>query len=286
MASKIKYVNRKEYATMEQSDVHADSHREVLQEGLDGESGALLLVNPTTETMQSVVEMYRSPESLPRIKLFADRQPLKQLTDDFIVASGIADLVDEGVFEVRTLSSVPRHSLLVTEDSVLSFVQGTDGVAGLRTTEEPFVSDTYEEYSRRWAEAEEFSLRTPPLSHVRESLEENIGAAAVEDFDRILDSLDTAKGDGEGLDEVTISLLVAANNGELLYDISRWGEDIRLASKATFSRNKNLLEDVGLIDTEKVPIDIGRPRLRLLLGDSSLESASIEEVAEEAEQKL
>ncbi|WP_336326337.1 transcriptional regulator TbsP [Halovenus sp. HT40] len=271
---------------MEQSDVHADTHREVLGAGLDGETGELLLINPTAETMQAAVEMYRNEKSLPRIKLFADKQPLKELTDDFIIASGIADLIDEDVFEVRTLSSVPRHSLLVTDEFVLSFVQGAEGVAGLRTTEESFVSDTYEEYTRRWDDAEEFSLRTPPLSHVRETLEANIGAAAVEDFDRILDSLDTAKGDGEGLDEVTISLLVAANNGELLYDISRWGEDIRLASKATFSRNKNLLEDAGLIDTEKVPIDIGRPRLRLLLGDSSLESASIEEVAEAAERKL
>ncbi|MXR51027.1 hypothetical protein GRX03_05325 [Halovenus sp. WSH3] len=271
---------------MEQSDVHAETHREVLRAGLDGETGDLLLVNPTAETMQAAVEMYRDGESLPAIKLFADEEPLKALTEDFIIASGIADLVDDGVFEVRTLSAVPRHSLLVTETFVLSFVQGAAGVAGLRTTDESFVADTYEEYSQRWADAEVFSLRTPPLSHVRETLEEDIGPEAVEDFDRILDSLDTAKGDGEGLDEVTISLLVAANNGELLYDISRWGEDIRLASKATFSRNKNLLEEAGLIDTEKVPIDIGRPRLRLLLGDSSLEAAEIEEVAAEAEQRL
>jgi hypothetical protein len=271
---------------MEQSDVHADSNEEVLRMGLDGETGALLLVNPAAETMEAAVEMYRSDDSLPAIKVFADKQPLKRLADDFIIASGIADLIDDGVFEVRTLSTVPRHSLLLTEDAVMSFVQGTDGVAGLQTTAQSFVSDIYEEYSRRWEDAPEFSLRTPPLSHVRETLEEDIGAAAVEDFDRILDSLETAKGDGEGLDEVTISLLVAANNGELLYDISRWGEDIRLASKATFSRNKNLLEDAGLIDTEKVPIDIGRPRLRLLLGDSSLESASIEDVAAEAEKEL
>lgn len=271
---------------MGQSDVHADNEHEVLRAGLDGETGELLLVNPTAEAMQAIVEMYRDTESLPEIKLFADREPLKDLTDDFIVASGIADLIDDGVFAVRTLSTVPRHSLLVTEGSVLSFVQGAEGIAGLRTTEEPFVTEIYEEYARRWDDAEEFSLRTPPLSHVRETLEASIGAAAVADFDRILDSLDAAKGNGNGLDEVSVSLLVAANNGELLYDISRWGEDIRLASKATFSRNKNLLEDAGLIETEKVPIDIGRPRLRLLLGDSSLESTSIEDVAKEAERRL
>jgi hypothetical protein len=73
------------------------------------------------------------------------------------------------------------------------------------------------------------------------------------DFRAVLDSLEAARGGGEGLDEVTISLLVAAKNRELLYDISRWGEDIGLASKATFSRTKTRLEDNGLIETEKVP---------------------------------
>lgn len=271
---------------MEQSDVHAETNREVLRTGLDGVTGDVLLVNPTAATLGAAVEMYRDGDSLPSLKVFADNQPLKRLTEDFIIASGIADLVTEGAFEVRTLPTVPRHSLLLTEDAILSFVQGDNAVAGLRTTEEAFVSELDDEYNERWSDAEEFSLRTPPLSHVRETLEEDIGPAVVEDFDRILDSLDAAVGDGEGLDEVTISLLVAANNGELLYDISRWGEDIRLASKATFSRNKNLLEEAGLIDTEKVPIDIGRPRLRLLLGDSSLEAAAIEEVAEEAEKRL
>jgi DNA-binding MarR family transcriptional regulator len=117
-------------------------------------------------------------------------------------------------------------------------------------------------------------------------LAEDIGTDAVEDFDAVLETLDTARGGGEGLDEVTIALLVAANNGELLYDISRWGEDIRLASKATFSRSKNRLEDKGLIDTEKVPIDVGRPRLRLMLGHGGLQEADIETVTEKAQAML
>lgn len=271
---------------MGQSDVHGATNREILAEGLRGVSGEPLFVNPTRAMMRDLVEMYRDDEGLPGLQILADSDPLKDLAGDFIVASALADLIDEGRFEVRTLSGVPRHSVLVTDGFVLSLVDTDQRVAGLGTDEEPFVSETLAEYERRWADAETFSLRTPPLSHIRETLEADIGRAAVEDFDRILDSLDEAKGDGDGLDEVTISLLVAANNGELLYDISRWGEDIRLASKATFSRNKNLLEEAGLLDTEKVPIDIGRPRLRLLFADRSLQDAPIEEVVERAEQEL
>lgn len=271
---------------MGQSDVHGATNREVLAEGLADASGEPLFVNPTRGMLRDLVGMYRDDEGLPGLRILADAEPLKDLAGDFIVASALADLIDEGRFEVRTLSEVPRHTVLVTDGFVLSLVEGQKRVAGLGTGEEPFVSETFDEYGRRWDDAEAFSLRTPPLSHIRETLEADIGAAAVEDFDRILETLDRARGDGEGLDEVTISLLVAANNGELLYDISRWGEDIRLASKATFSRNKNLLEEAGLLDTEKVPIDIGRPRLRLLFADSTLQDATIEEIVERAEQEL
>jgi len=76
-----------------------------------------------------------------------------------------------------------------------------------------------------------------------------------------------------------VSLLVAAKNEVLLYDISKWGEDVGIASKATFSRTKTKLEDNGLIATEKVPIDVGRPRLRLQLGDDRLREASADELA-------
>lgn len=102
----------------------------------------------------------------------------------------------------------------------------------------------------------------------------------------MLGSLSSARGDGDGLDEVTISLLVAARNEVLLYDISKWGEDVGIASKATFSRTKTKLEELGLIDTEKVPIDVGRPRLRLKLGADELVAAGADELADEAQKLL
>ncbi|MFB6186598.1 MAG: DUF5821 family protein, partial [Halobacteriaceae archaeon] len=82
------------------------------------------------------------------------------------------------------------------------------------------------------------------------------------------------------------SLLVAAKNDVLLYNISKWGEDSGLASKATFSRTKSRLEEQGLIDTEKVPIDVGRPRLKLRLADPRLEEASPSELANVAQSVL
>lgn len=271
---------------MIRSDLHAESSGEILREGLAAADEDLLLVNPTRKTMRKLVYTFGESQSNSSVRLFVDRQPLKDLVGDFLLASTIADLVKDGFLDVRTLETVPRNSLLLTEEFLVSLVEGDGRTAGLTTTEESFVTSTYSHYEGRWERAEEFALRTPPLSHIRETLAADISPEAVDDFDRILETLDTARGNGEGLDEVTIALLVAANNGELLYDISRWGEDIRLASKATFSRTKNRLEDTGLIETEKVPIDVGRPRLRLMLGNGRLREADIEEVARHAQTKL
>jgi hypothetical protein len=263
---------------MIRSNILAGSVREVISDGIDGIEEDVFIVNPSREAIRQLVSVLQG-SSDARIRLFVAEQPLKDLMDDFLIASAVADLVDTGTLAVRILDSVPNSALLISNESVAALVEGTDQVAGLATTDDSFVASMYESYDQQWADAEEFSLRTPPLSTVMETLESDIGPDAAADFQAIIESLETAKGDGSGLDEVTISLLVAARNGELLYDISKWGEDIGLASKATFSRTKTRLEDGGIIDTEKVPIDVGRPRLRLMLGDEELQSTAPDELA-------
>jgi hypothetical protein len=124
---------------MVRSDLHTGSIRELLADVLGDVSGGLLLVNPTQETIRELVDTYRDAESLPVVRLLADEQPLKELTEDFLVASALADLVDTGAIEVRTLESVPRHSLLLTEEFVVSLVEGEQQVAGLTTRGTEFV---------------------------------------------------------------------------------------------------------------------------------------------------
>jgi hypothetical protein len=266
--------------------VREDDVGAVLSAGLGGESGECLVVNPSAATIDALVEVLQSMASPPAVRLFADEPALKDLMDDFLIASAVADLVADGTLSVRTLTEVPNNALLLSSESVVSLVEGPDAAVGLATTVDDFVGSTYDHYDRRWQAAEEFSLRTPPRSRVIEALEADIGGDAASDFAAMLDSLSAARGDGEGLDEVTISLLIAARNGELLYDISKWGEDVGLASKATFSRTKTRLEDNGLVETEKVPIDVGRPRLRLIPGDARLAETAIDDVVDVATEQL
>jgi hypothetical protein len=260
---------------------------DILRSAVEDADGDLLVVDPSTETVEALVELGTAFEGdLPTVKLLAEERLLKDVMDDFLVASSAADLVEAGDLEIRSLMTPVDNSLLVTADRTVAVVTAGDRVAGLTTDDEAFVDTAFETYSEQFDAADSFNLRTPAISRVRQTMGENIGDQTRQDFDSVLSSLETARGDGDGLDEVTITLLVAAKNDVLLYDISKWGEDVGIASKATFSRTKTRLEELGLIDTEKVPIDVGRPRLRLKLGDERLQDTDAEELASVAQSMI
>jgi hypothetical protein len=259
---------------------------DILRSVLTNAGEDLLVVDPAADTIEHLVGVATATEAAPHVRLLADERVLKDVMDDFIVASNAADLIDAGRLTMRSFEDGAGNALVVTDEQVMALVAAGDRVAALTTDDDEFVAAARETYGERFDAAEPFTLRTPPLSRVRETLVDEIGEPTREDFDTVLESLQTARGDGEGLDEVTISLLVAARNEVLLYDISKWGEDVGIASKATFSRTKTKLEDLGLIDTEKVPIDVGRPRLRLKLGDDRLRGTDASQLAGVAQSLL
>jgi hypothetical protein len=244
-------------------------------------SEELLVVNPSRAAMAELVDRLADTEDPLRVRLFADPDVLKALLEGFVPAATLADLVADGVVAVRTLESVPRNTLLLSSDSVVALVPGPDRTAGLTTSDGDFVSQTYEWFDSRWAAVPEYELTTPPLSRVRETLRSELGRETAADFDGLL----AAAGDGGDPDAVALCLLAAARNEQLLYDVSRWGETVGLASKATFSRTKTALEDAGLLGTESVPIDVGRPRLRLTL-PPELAGEPVERLVGEARERL
>jgi hypothetical protein len=251
------------------------------------EPDELFVVNPAGSAVEQLVDAANAFDGdLPSIRLLGDERTLKDVMDDFIVASNTANLVEAGDLELRVLGDDARSSMLVTEDRTVALLEAGGLVGGLATDDAEFTGTAYESITTDWEGAEPFNLRTPAIDRVRQTLNDEISPDVEEDFSGVLASMETARGDGDGLDEVTVSLLAAAKNRELLYDISKWGEDVGIASKATFSRTKTKLEDLGLIDTEKVPIDVGRPRLRLKLADDRLADAPPAELANVAQSML
>ena len=236
------------------------------------DSDEIRLVNPAPEVFRSVMlTVSEFEDELPDLQVLAVSDVLKAAVEDFILASQIADLVDQETLSLRSTADISQNSLFISENEVAIVVTLDSEITALNSTEKDFVEKMQAAFLDEWEEGDDFSLRTPPLSRVKETLAEEFGEDVQEDFLMMLEEADTVPGENDQLDEVAIALLVGANNGELLYNISKWGEDTGLASKATFSRTKTQLEDRDIIETEKVPIEVGRPRLRLLLIPESLE---------------
>lgn len=259
---------------------------EVLEGILDEVESPVYLVNPSANTVEALVEAAGARPDGPTVRVLADRRLLRDVMDDFIVASTTADLLESGTLALRTTDANLPTTAFVGADRVVALVSLGGSMAGIETVDEDYVDDAMTAIEATWADADEFGLRTPAMSTVEETLADSVGEGVEDDFASMLSSMETARGDGEGLDEVTVSLLAAAKNRVLLYDISRWGEDADVASKATFSRTKTELEEKGLIETEKVPIDVGRPRLRLTLADERLAEADSGELASVAQSVL
>jgi hypothetical protein len=250
----------------------ADDVAGVLSSVLADTPGSVYLHTPDATVLEALVSTLDSEDEGTVRVLAADGVP-KAVFEDFLVASAAADLVAADRLALATVTEPPPHSLVVGDGRLISLVDVDGTVGGLETDEDRLTSAALADLEATWETARPHDLRTPPLARVRETLAEDLGPATAEDFEAVLDALPAARGDGQGLDEVTVSLLAAARQGELLYDLSRWGEDVGLASKATFSRTKTTLEEEGVLDTEKVPIEVGRPRLRLTPGDPRLAEA-------------
>ena len=229
----------------------------------DGEE-PVLYINPRSTQIASLTEELTAAEDHPEIHLLAESNEIKDALNNFITASNIAELVEQDRLNIRTLTDPVQNTILATKSEIVVPLMGGHSVS---SSDRDLSSSLYSEFKSRFEDAESYRLRTPAISKVKQTFREDIGDDIADDLDEVLSNADEISNTTGYLDIIEVTLLLAARNEVLLYDISKWGEDVGIASKATYSRTKSALEDAGLIDTEKVPIDIGRPRLRLIASD-------------------
>jgi hypothetical protein len=247
------------------SDSLRGSTESVVDEILGGVGGEeFLLVSPSRFLLEGWVSVSWGLESPPVSTVLADDRVLSSLRDDFSVAWSAADLVAENDLRLIVSDTGPGSTVLVSGDRVwtVSVLGGT--CVAMSTTDGELASEF-----QGFVEAElgngSFDLRTPPRTQLLEELARMFSEEVSNDFEsgiEVLGGLETGE-----VGAAHVALLVAALHGELLYDLGKWAEDTRFASRATLSRKKDDLEEHGLTTTEKVPVDVGRPRQRLRPGD-------------------
>ena len=97
-----------------------DDINSTLSAVLDDAEEPIYVVNPSAATISSLMTTLDRTDSPPEVRLLAAEGTLKDVMDDFIVASTAADLVEAGTVSMRLLDTVPNHSIAVTDDTVRS----------------------------------------------------------------------------------------------------------------------------------------------------------------------
>lgn len=226
----------------------------------------------TTSTFEDLAGLVRALEAgtAEDVQILTDEPTAKTVRDSFLLAARMVDMIDDGTLDLRVASpKSPFSTLLIGTDEVraVASISG-DAVTELRAdADESAIESARDAFRDQWESADEFAPRTPAYSTMLETLEERLGASMREDVEEVFEASATAGEGAETVRPVRLSLLIGAKNEVQFYELGLWGESEGVASRAKFSREKQALEEEGLIDTEKIPTDVGRPRQRLVLPD-------------------
>lgn len=265
-------------------DVSTGQPTDILERVLDGASTVTVACTNESLLFAAVAALHDLPdEDRPsETRLLTTPRAAKRAKRDFVTATTLADLQASAGVALRTTEepSLPEP-VVVTEDAVFPVLRGVPcQTSVVRVADEEFGDEYREGTSQRWADATEYELDTFRRSQFLDSLEGKFGGAFRQDFERAL-ATPNVRGDDDGTDPVDLLVLLAAKHGEQSYELNRWGESFGVASVGKFSQSKRRLEEIGLVETEKVRSDsVGRPRQRLVVGKEELADATPEELVD------
>ncbi|WP_348608711.1 transcriptional regulator TbsP domain-containing protein [Halobaculum rarum] len=204
-----------------------------------------------------------------RVRLLCTVESADAAFDDFLTATAAVDARSADRLAVRTASDLGA-SLTVADGTVRAHVSldgdgSTDRSSGGFATgdEEPLCTAVEDAYGARWRDADEYALDVPGRTTIIESFAERWPDAG-ETLVDLFDVAETLPRTG-AFDPVTACTLVGARHGLLTMHIGEWAEEIGLTSRTEVARAKARLIETGLVETEREPVGVGRPRHRLVL---------------------
>lgn len=214
------------------------------------------------------------------VEVLTDDDTVTEFRDHFLSGTTLREFTQNGTLEIRS-QPTPLSTFVISATTVTAVTGFPDaGLISLETADDSAVDDTNRVFTTRFEEASAVTLRKPPYSVLLSELVEWFDADVRADFETALQVARDSNRPSLSLHPATICVVVGAANELEFYEVGRWAEDTRLASKATLSRKKNDLEERGVIDVEPIQGQVGRPRHRLLLGGVMTNTGSIEDLVE------
>lgn len=221
----------------------------------------VLVVGPSPDVLATVVDIVDGIE----VQMLAESAVVEAVTEDFLLASRLADRIEAETLELRVTDRPPVSNLCIGENRMIALVPVGTGYLAMEPATMGHVPHVRDRYIAQFSMASDYGIETPPISRIESTL---IGTfdPAVESTFRALVREQPAIRTDQRLDAVVLTLLTGAVHELPFNELTQWAEDMGIASVATFSRVKTTLEDAGAITTEPLPAEVGRPTFRLLLG--------------------
>lgn len=228
------------------------------------ESDDVKLVISDTELIIDVVGQVSSNEDT-NFEVIIPESEARQVRLNFPLNSKVAELIKQNRLCLYSTDTRPLSNIVLDVSDLYNLVRVGEIEQFAKSTDKELSTKIGEEFTRIRTTAEPVEMEILAWSDLLTQLEETVGAETRREFERLIEA---ARIENLGaLDDISVAIIAAAQSGALLNDLGNWAEEVHLASKATFSRQKQNLEEEEIIYTEKVPIEVGRPKLRLLLSD-------------------
>lgn len=204
-----------------------------------------------------------------RVRLLCTDESAEAAFDDFLTATAAVDARSADRLAVRTASDLGAS--LTVADGVVRAHLSLDGDdttdlpdAGFASgDDEPLCTAVEDAYDARWRDAEAYAFDVPGRTTIVESFADRWPDAG-ETLVDLFDAAEALPRTG-ALDPVSACTLAGARHELLTMRIGEWAEEIGLTSRTEVARSKARLIETGLVETEREPVGVGRPRHRLVL---------------------
>jgi DNA-binding Lrp family transcriptional regulator len=229
------------------------------------DSDEVKLVVSDIELILDVVE-YLWADDAVHFDVVISENDTRDVRVDFPLNARVAELVAQDRLSIYASEETPLSTIILDGPQLYTLVRFGRTEQFAKSSNKDLQIRVNKEFVRITESAESVEPDILPWSELLDQLEQIVDSDTRHEFERLIEA---ARIENLGaLDHISVALVAAAHSGALLNDLSTWAEKVGLASKATFSRRKKKLEDAGIIYTEKVPIDVGRPKQRLRLSEA------------------
>jgi len=229
------------------------------------------VVRAVADDDRSAADGSTDTDSPSRVRLLCTDESAEAAFDDFLTATAAVDARSADRVAVRTASELGA-SLTVADGTVRAHLSldGDDATdlpnGGFATGhDEPLCTAVEETYDARWRDADEYAFDVPSRTTIVESFADRWPDAG-ETLVDLFDAAEALPRTG-AFDPVSACTLAGARHELLTMHIGDWAEEIDLTSRTEVARSKARLIETGLVETEREPVGVGRPRHRLVLAD-------------------